>query len=256
MSRDSNPLVHRIPVKDSSGRVIGAKEVVAYRGLLDMVHKERLTEISTELLQAPTKDNGETAIVRASVTTSRGTFTGIGDANPKNVNPRIVPHIIRMAETRSLARAMRAAVNIGVVAMEELGDDLDDSLTYEGTLQPTGGNGNNGNGSHGPPSSTQAAHAAHGAPQNGNGNGHSNGNGNGGYRGSADSNKPTDSQRRFLFRLLSERGMHGEQARELIHKELGVASLDDAKKAEVSAFIDRLKNQNGQNGSAEPGSRG
>jgi hypothetical protein len=250
--KGDNPLVHRIPVKDSNGRVVGEKAVVAYRGLLDMVHSERLSVISTELIQAPTKENGETAIVSASVTTSRGTFSGIGDANPRNVDAKVAPHIIRMAETRAEARAMRKAVNIGVVAMEELGDDLDDSLTYEGTLQPSGGNGHHGSGA----PSTSANHAApppQGAPQNGNGQG----NGLGAYRGSADSNKVTDSQRRFLFRLLAERGMHGEQAREFIHKELGVASLDDAKKSDVSAFIDHLKNSNGQNGTPpEPGSRG
>ena len=111
MTKGENPLTRRIPVKDRDGKVIGTKEVVGYRGLLDMVHKERLQVIRTKLLQAPSKENGETAIVHATVVTSRGTFTGIGDANPKNVNPKVAPHAIRMAETRAEARAMRKAVN-------------------------------------------------------------------------------------------------------------------------------------------------
>lgn len=49
------------------------------------------------------------------VVTQRGAFTGLGDANPRNVNARIAPHFVRMAETRALARALRAALDIGVL---------------------------------------------------------------------------------------------------------------------------------------------
>jgi hypothetical protein len=63
----------------------------------------------------------------AEVETSKGTFTGIGDASPSNVTRMIAPHLIRMAETRSKARALRDAVNVGVTALEELGD-LDEQV--------------------------------------------------------------------------------------------------------------------------------
>jgi hypothetical protein len=47
-------------------------------------------------------------------------FTGIGDANPRNVNRNIANHLIRMAETRAKARALRDAFNVGMTAVEEL----------------------------------------------------------------------------------------------------------------------------------------
>lgn len=99
---------------------------VLYAGLLNEAHEQGLSSIRTHLLQIPSQNNGETAICFAEVTTSRGIFTGVGDANPDNVGRVMVPHIIRLAETRAKARALRDAVNIGMAALEELGPDPDD----------------------------------------------------------------------------------------------------------------------------------
>ena len=98
------------------------KRFVLYAGLLDEAHNRGLRGIETELLQVPTVQNGEVAIARAVVRTEEGKFTGIGDASPANVGRAIVPHVIRMAETRAKARALRDAINVGVTALEELGD--------------------------------------------------------------------------------------------------------------------------------------
>jgi len=104
---------------------IGDRDFIRFEGLLDLAHRQGLKAVDTKLVQAPTEGNGSMAIVRAKVTTERGTFSGIGDATPGNVNARIAPHIVRMAETRAVARALRLACNIGLCSIEELGGDTD-----------------------------------------------------------------------------------------------------------------------------------
>jgi len=104
-------LIRTIEIKDRTGRVVGAKEVVTYQGLLSKAHEEGLVRVKTALLQIPAGDNGQVAIAKAEVETSKGVFEGLGDASPENVNSFIVPHLIRMAETRAKARALRDAVN-------------------------------------------------------------------------------------------------------------------------------------------------
>lgn len=98
------------------------KDYVLYAGLLDLAHQQGLKAIKTQLVQVPSSDNGQVAICLAEVTTEKGTFTGIGDADPGNVSRMMATALIRMAETRAKARALRDAVNVGMAALEELGD--------------------------------------------------------------------------------------------------------------------------------------
>jgi hypothetical protein len=103
------------------------RSFVLYAGLLDLAHQQGLKSISTELVQVPSDANGGVAICTAVVTMEKDgeqrVFTGIGDACRNNVAPAMALCLIRMAETRSKARALRDAVNIGVAAFEELGEE-------------------------------------------------------------------------------------------------------------------------------------
>lgn len=94
------------------------KDFILFAGLLEIAHEEGLSEIKTEVIELR-----PAAIIKATVTTEKGTFTGIGDACVDNVNKMIAKHYIRMAETRAIARALRFATNIGMTALEEMGGD-------------------------------------------------------------------------------------------------------------------------------------
>ena len=100
---------------------------VLYAGLLDLAHQQGLKSIRTELIQVPNETNKSVAICVATVVLEKEgqerIFTGIGDAAPNNVAPAMQTCLIRMAETRSKARALRDAVNVGVAAFEELGEE-------------------------------------------------------------------------------------------------------------------------------------
>lgn len=118
-------LIVRLPVKNERGEKVGEKEFVSYAGLLALAHSIGLDHIHATVLQMPTEANGMTAVVRAVVQGKRGTYSGLGDASPANVNRRVAPHLLRLAETRAKARALRDFTNIGLVALEELGGDED-----------------------------------------------------------------------------------------------------------------------------------
>jgi len=98
---------------------ISGKEFVKYEGLLDLFHKNGGQSITTELVS---KKLGEETffIFKATVSGERGLFEGYGDACKGNVNTMIVKHMMRMAETRAKARALRDYNNIGIAAAEEL----------------------------------------------------------------------------------------------------------------------------------------
>ena len=118
----------RPKLEDTFIKQIDDKDFVLYAGLLDVAHQKNLCMVDVELLQYPTEENKHTAICKARVETMDGKrFSDIGDANPQNCNSKVAKHLIRMSSTRAKARAFRDMDNIGMTALEELGD-LNDIL--------------------------------------------------------------------------------------------------------------------------------
>lgn len=93
-------------------RAGGKKPYVLYGGLLDAAHDMGLKGITTNLVHIPSITL-EVAIVHARVEMPYGTFDGIGDATAQNTGPLTKNALIRMAETRAKARALRDALNAG-----------------------------------------------------------------------------------------------------------------------------------------------
>jgi hypothetical protein len=214
----ADQMFRTIEVHDKRGNVIGTREVVLYVGLLSKAHDEGLVRIRTRLVQSPTEENGRTAIAKAFVETKKGQFDGIGDANPENVNSFIAPHLIRVAETRAKARALRDAVNIGVVSFEELnGDGIPDEPVKPGRRE----------------SATQPRErVAKPIPTT-----------------PAQENTPnpgpmSESQRRYLFRLMATKGYVAEAAEVKLKELLKVEVLTDATKSQATVLIDQLIREN------------
>jgi len=102
---------------------------IPFKTLLDKGHKQYgLAGVNTEILQFPAKENGMMAIFRAVVENADGqTYSGHGDADPNNTTSAIAPHLLRMAETRAIARALRWLTNSGETAHVEISGDEDES---------------------------------------------------------------------------------------------------------------------------------
>jgi hypothetical protein len=99
------------------------KDFCVYEGILNAAHSKKLKRLEVQILQYPSEENNHESICMATAETSTGEiFTDIGDANPKNVNSKIVPHIIRMSSTRAKSRVLRDMTNIGIATVEELAD--------------------------------------------------------------------------------------------------------------------------------------
>ena len=100
------------------------KEFVLFGGLLGLAHTKGLTHIETKPVHIDYAKG--TAVFSARVKGDRGEYVGHGDASPQNLSKMVKTAFIRMAETRSIARALRFYLGIGMTAKDELpGDDYD-----------------------------------------------------------------------------------------------------------------------------------
>lgn len=102
---------------------IKGKDFVLYAGVLDLATQRGLLKLEVELIQFPSKENGNEAICHAVAVGKNGeVYADIGDANPGNCHEFIVKHLIRMASTRAKARVLRDMCNVGITTLEELAD--------------------------------------------------------------------------------------------------------------------------------------
>lgn len=117
------------------------KQHPTWPGVLVALHENGVLGIEVTVLQYPSPENGQTAVCQATVTMPGKDgrellFSEVGDANPTNVGSQIVPHIIRMAATRSKGRAGRDALALGIALFEELGPDSDPQEGHNGHQRP------------------------------------------------------------------------------------------------------------------------
>jgi len=245
-------LAKTIEIRNEKGQVVGTAQVVWYPELLDKAHNDGLKGIKTKIEQLPNESNGQTAIFSAQVELEKGIFFGTGDANPDNVAREIAPHFIRAAETRAKARALRDALNIPIVAIEELGKELTNGKLLLGILRASPNDsaspGRNNNkkskisggkdSSGGKESGSVAKNASKKPPTKPPEN-------------AKKGQKPkeetkdysalmTEAQRRYLFRLMAERGIYGDEAHTQLKNALKVDSLKKGTKAQASNLIEQL----------------
>ncbi len=203
------------------------KQFVLFEGLLDEAHERGLRAIDTELLQVPSDENGRVAVVKATVAMEdERSFDGIGDASPENVGRTIIPHLIRMAETRAKARALRDAINVAATALEELSDSED-----SGTAQ---GQSNNSAGQPVPLHANQRRGNQPSANTTNAGGGSSRNNS---ASGSSAGSKARKSQVDLLKTLAVE--LRGENGLQRLEERIG-KSLADLTREEAGEWIDKL----------------
>lgn len=106
---------------------VQGRQYVLYAGLLSEAHSRGLCSIQTQIVQVPTANNGHQAVCTATIHLRSGerdmVFTGIGDASPHSASKAMHSCLLRLAETRAKARALRDALAIDIASFEELGPD-------------------------------------------------------------------------------------------------------------------------------------
>jgi hypothetical protein len=99
---------------------IQGKPFCKFAGLLQMAHDQQLVELAESWTY-----NDDTLSLAHSVAIFEDgrRFEGSGDATPSNVTKKVAPHFRRVALTRAKSRALRDALNIDMVAVEERGEE-------------------------------------------------------------------------------------------------------------------------------------
>ena len=123
--------------KQKFGVNIKGKEAIKLEGLTAFAHEKGMWKFNTEIIQFPSDQNGWTAICKTTIggydydpvteKIREVEYSDIGDANTNNCGKMVAASYIRMASTRSQARALRKYTNIDMVCSSELSDVVDEA---------------------------------------------------------------------------------------------------------------------------------
>ena len=115
---------------------------VTHTGLIRLARHKRCAGIHVRPVPEFSDPSTQRWAFEATVYKSRACrgFVGYGDADPSNVSPLVRGAEMRVAETRSVNRALRKAYGIGICSIEEIG-------TCTGSIEKLPPRNTNGNGS-------------------------------------------------------------------------------------------------------------
>jgi hypothetical protein len=225
---------------------IEGNQFVKYAGLLDYAHQIGISSVDVEPLQLPTKDNGNFAICRATVVSKIGeSFTDIGDANPTNCNAKVGKHLLRLASTRAIARALRSFTNVGLTALEELAD-LNDILGNGDQKPRTAAKKKAAPKAKASPSAKKSGPVKPGKPDNSdNSKPKSNGAGEPKVKAPEKSSeaihpKMSEAQKRAIYNLSRRRGISVEELEQRAFETYGI-ELENMSSKDASSFIRELQ---------------
>ena len=217
------------------------KDFVLYVGVLDLATQKGLLKLEVELLQFPTKENGNEAICRAVAEGKHGeVFSDIGDANPSNCHSMIAKHLIRMASTRAKGRALRDMCNIGIACLEELAD-FDDVIGSGKPKKASPKKAAGKTGAKATPKKTAAKKKAPAedtkepkAPEKEEPKTDS------GDQAKSTQPKMSEAQKRAIYNLSRRRGISVDELEQMVTDAYG-CDLDNLTSSDASAFIRQLQ---------------
>jgi hypothetical protein len=123
---------------------IEGQDFVKYGGLITLAKESKLLKgIRSQLIQAPTPENGNLAIVAACAVDAEGNeWWALGDADDKNCNRKVAAAKVRIADTRAKGRALRDLLGIDMVMYEELTPDVSAAAQAAGQAKITAAQAN------------------------------------------------------------------------------------------------------------------
>lgn len=116
---------------------IKGKDAIKLEGLTALAHEKGMWKFKTSIIQYPSDQNQWTAICETVIggyawdpvtdKVREVEYSDIGDANMANCGKMVAAAYIRMASTRSQARALRKYTNVDMVCSSEMSDVIEET---------------------------------------------------------------------------------------------------------------------------------